>query len=164
MLHNRKHAPRGTTTELVAMRDEEAPIDTDGNVETIHPVAEDDKLLPQPPQGPTAGKKVGAALFYATSSLGVIFANKIVLSTYRFPSVQTLALAQFTATTLALMLASLLGYVDLLPISVQHLADLSPPTRHQQRQPPPRALGQRAAPGLSPTPLAHPGCGTVAVK
>ena len=108
------------------MRDEEAPVDADGNVETSNPVAEDDKLLPQPPQGPTAGKKVGAALFYATSSLGVIFANKIVLSTYRFPSVQTLALAQFTATTLALKLASLLGYVDLLPISVQGIKSILP--------------------------------------
>ena len=76
--------------------------------------------------GPSQAKKVGTALFYATSSLGVIFANKIVLSTYKFPSVQTLALFQFTSTTLALKIASMLGYVNLLPISVQGIKSILP--------------------------------------
>jgi len=76
--------------------------------------------------GPSQAKKVGTALFYATSSLGVIFANKIVLSTYKFPSVQTLALFQFTSTTLALKIASMLGYVNLLPISVQGIRSILP--------------------------------------
>ena len=75
---------------------------------------------------PSQAKKVGTALFYATSSLGVIFANKIVLSTYKFPSVQTLALFQFTSTTLALKIASMLGYVNLLPISVQGIKSILP--------------------------------------
>jgi len=76
--------------------------------------------------GPSQAKKVGTALFYAASSLGVIFANKIVLSTYKFPSVQTLALLQFTSTTLALKLASMLGYVNLLPISVKGIRSILP--------------------------------------
>ena len=76
--------------------------------------------------GPSQAKKVGTALFYATSSLGVIFANKIVLSTYKFPSVQTLALFQFTSTTLALKVASMLGYVNLLPISVKGIKSILP--------------------------------------
>ena len=76
--------------------------------------------------GPSQAKKVGTALFYATSSLGVIFANKIVLSTYKFPSVQTLALFQFTSTTLALKIASMLGYVNLLPISVKGIKSILP--------------------------------------
>ena len=76
--------------------------------------------------GPSQAKKVGTALFYATSSLGVIFANKIVLSTYKFPSVQTLALFQFTSTTIALKIASMLGYVNLLPISVKGIKSILP--------------------------------------
>ena len=76
--------------------------------------------------GPSQAKKVGTALFYATSSLGVIFANKIVLSTYNFPSVQTLALFQFTSTTIALKIASMLGYINLLPISVKGIKSILP--------------------------------------
>ena len=100
---------------------------------------ETDKLIPPLPlhktpsdvddttkTGPSQAKKVGTALFYATSSLGVIFANKIVLSTYKFPSVQTLALFQFTSTTIALKIASMLGYVNLLPISVKGIKSILP--------------------------------------
>jgi len=78
------------------------------------------------PPPPTQSKKIGTALFYATTSLGVIFANKIVLSKFKFPSVQTLALMQFTSTTLALKAASMLGYVNLLPISVEGIKSILP--------------------------------------
>ena len=94
--------------------------------------SESDKLLPlhsevdTPPASPTQAKKIGTALFYAVSSLGVIFANKIVLSTYKFPSVQTLAFFQFTSTTLALKIASMLGYVNLLPISWKGIKSILP--------------------------------------
>lgn len=94
--------------------------------------SESDKLLPLhsevdiPPASPTQAKKIGTALFYAVSSLGVIFANKIVLSTYKFPSVQTLAFFQFTSTTLALKIASMLGYVNLLPISWKGIKSILP--------------------------------------
>lgn len=78
------------------------------------------------PAPPSQAKKVGTALFYAASSLGVIFANKIVLSTYGFPSVQTLALLQFASTTIALKVASVLGYVNLLPISLRGIKNILP--------------------------------------
>lgn len=76
--------------------------------------------------GPSQAIKIGTALFYAVSSLGVIFANKIVLSTYAFPSVQTLAFLQFASTTLALKAASMLGYITLLPISVRGVKSILP--------------------------------------
>ncbi len=81
---------------------------------------------PSTTSSPSQAKKVGTALFYAVSSLGVIFANKIVLSTYQFPSVQTLALLQFASTTAALKLASALGYVHLLPLSWSGVRSIAP--------------------------------------
>ena len=92
---------------------------------------EKEKLLPlhhddAHPQPPSQAKKVGTALFYAVSSLGVIFVNKIVLSTYKFPSVQTLALLQFSSTSLALKIASSFGYVHLLPISWKGIKSILP--------------------------------------
>ena len=75
---------------------------------------------------PTQAKRIGTALFYAISSIWVIFANKIVLSTYKFPSVLTIALLQFASTTLALRVASALGYVSLLPISLRGVRSILP--------------------------------------
>jgi hypothetical protein len=75
---------------------------------------------------PTQAKKIGTALFYAVSSIWVIFANKIVLSTYKFPSVLTIALLQFGSTTLALKVASTMGYVSLLPISPRGVRSILP--------------------------------------
>mmetsp|Transcript_13755 Transcript_13755/g.31545 ORF Transcript_13755/g.31545 Transcript_13755/m.31545 type:complete len:365 (+) Transcript_13755:36-1130(+) len=126
---NRKHGANHKRTEML----EEPP-----RVEepTTDSVIETDKLLPlhtddvsseeQTPMPPSQAKKIGTALFYAVSSLGVIFANKIVLSTYSFPSVQTLALLQFTSTTIALKLASLLGFVNLMPISLKGIRSILP--------------------------------------
>mmetsp|Transcript_8270 Transcript_8270/g.17519 ORF Transcript_8270/g.17519 Transcript_8270/m.17519 type:complete len:355 (+) Transcript_8270:141-1205(+) len=99
-----------------------------------HDASETEKLLPlhhaapsnSHPPPPSQAKKVGTALFYAVSSLGVIFANKIVLSTFKFPSVHTLALLQFTSTTLALKVASLLGYVNLLPVTWKGIKSILP--------------------------------------
>lgn len=103
---------------------------------TIEESSDSEKLLPlhhehydaddANPPPPTQAKRVGTALFYATSSLGVIFANKIVLSSYNFPSVLTLALLQFTSTTLALKAASMLGYMNLLPISARGVKSILP--------------------------------------
>lgn len=95
---------------------------------------EQEKLLPlhhnddvdAHPQPPSQAKKIGTALFYAISSLGVIFANKIVLSTYKFPSVQTLAFLQFASTTVALKLASMLGFINLMPITWQGIKSILP--------------------------------------
>ena len=78
------------------------------------------------PNNPTRGKRIGTALFYAVSSIWVIFANKIVLSTYKFPSVLTIALLQFASTTVALKVASALGYVSLLPITPRGVRSILP--------------------------------------
>lgn len=75
---------------------------------------------------PTKTRRIGTALFYAISSIWVIFANKIVLSTYQFPSVLAIALFQFAFTTLALQLANMLGYVSLLPITIQGIKSILP--------------------------------------
>lgn len=139
-MHSRKH----TSNKSETMREE--PIENEGAAVAADDDTESGKLLPlhhrhdaangggtpskasssSESQPPSQAKKVGTALFYATSSLGVIFANKIVLSTYKFPSVQTLALLQFTSTTLALKVASMLGYVNLLPISVKGIKSILP--------------------------------------
>lgn len=134
-MHSRKHPSQSSKSEST-MREEPAedahhPIAGGGA-----PEAETEKLLPlhrqdadagaARPAPPTQAKKIGTALFYACSSLGVIFANKIVLSTYQFPSVQTLALLQFASTTTALKVASALGYVHLLPISVKGIKSILP--------------------------------------
>mmetsp|Transcript_9225 Transcript_9225/g.22534 ORF Transcript_9225/g.22534 Transcript_9225/m.22534 type:complete len:367 (-) Transcript_9225:43-1143(-) len=142
-MHSRKHpASVGNTHETMK---EEPTEDTDvmttadedsetGKLLPLHRRNANDKIGPpgkasstsSMPPPPTQSKKIGTALFYATSSLGVIFANKIVLSTFKFPSVQTLALLQFTSTTLALKVASMLGYVNLLPISVKGVKSILP--------------------------------------
>lgn len=49
--------------------------------------------------------KVGSALFYGFSSLMIIFANKIVLTTYKFSSFQALALGQLFFTLFFLFTA-----------------------------------------------------------
>ena len=75
---------------------------------------------------PTKARRIGTALFYAISSIWVIFANKIVLSTYQFPSVLAIALFQFGFTTAALQIANKFGYVSLLPITTRGLRTILP--------------------------------------
>jgi len=134
-MHNRKHPPNtGNTQSDAVMRNKGEAIKDSDNVVTVDISSENEELLPRHqqhigdanPPPPSRAKKVGTALFYAISSLGVIFANKIVLSTYEFPSVLTLALLQFTSTTLALKVASMLGFVNLLPISVKGVKSIMP--------------------------------------
>ena len=141
IMHNRK-APAANdgdsiTSENNMANETEATTSTTSTSSGGTSVIETEKLLPmhhtegqqqqqQPAGGPTQARKVGTSLFYATSSLGVIFANKIVLSSYAFPSVLLLALFQFTSTTLALKLASLLGYVHILPISIKGIRGIFP--------------------------------------
>ena len=61
----------------------------------------------------TALEKMGAALFYGASSIFVIFANKIVLSTYSFPHFAFVAGVQFLTTSLVLFVLSLFKAVDI---------------------------------------------------
>lgn len=133
-MHSRKHPSQRNKSEST-MREEHAE-DAHHPIADGAPEAETEKLLPlhrqdgdadaTRPAPPTQAKKVGTALFYACSSLGVIFANKVVLSTFKFPSVQTLALLQFASTTTALKVASSLGYLHLLPISVKGIKSILP--------------------------------------
>lgn len=61
----------------------------------------------------TGLEKMGAALFYGISSIFVIFANKIVLSTYAFPHFAFVAGVQFLTTSLVLFVLSLFKAVDI---------------------------------------------------
>jgi solute carrier family 35 protein len=105
--------------------DTNATLDGTNESEKLLPLHQNDDVDAHP-QPPTQAKKIGTALFYAVSSLGVIFANKIVLSTYKFPSVQTLAFLQFASTTVALKLASALGFVNLMPITWKGVRSILP--------------------------------------
>jgi solute carrier family 35 protein len=120
---HRKHkmATPSNKTEV----DTNATLDGTNESEKLLPLHQNDDVDAHP-QPPTQAKKIGTALFYAVSSLGVIFANKIVLSTYKFPSVQTLAFLQFASTTVALKLASALGFVNLMPITWKGVRSILP--------------------------------------
>eukprot|EP00903_Cladosiphon_okamuranus_P008976 g8587.t1 len=62
---------------------------------------------------PTLLEQAFAALFYAASSLLVIFVNKLVLTTKEFPSFFFIAVSQFTSTCLVVSLARVTGHVKL---------------------------------------------------
>jgi len=51
----------------------------------------------------TISQKAVAALFYAVSSVAIMFVNKIVLSIYGFPSSILLAIWQLTVTSVVLL-------------------------------------------------------------
>ena len=53
-----------------------------------------------------------AALQYFVVSVGIMFANKIVLTSYKFPSFTFLTLAQFSTTCMLLILARASGFVS----------------------------------------------------
>ena len=61
---------------------------------------------------PTGKTKALAALFYAVSSLAVIFTNKIVLTSYGFPSFNMLAASQFVATSAIMLVLHYIGRVQ----------------------------------------------------
>eukprot|EP01134_Creolimax_fragrantissima_P006359 CFRG6359T1 len=60
----------------------------------------------------TMRQQAMAAAFYAVSSFSIMFMNKIVLTSYRFPSFLFLALAQFTATMFALHTGKTMGWIS----------------------------------------------------
>lgn len=76
----------------------------------------------------TVAEQVGAAMFYAISSLSVIFVNKIVLSSYAFPSSNTLALAQFTVTAVSLWVLKILGISKICNFSMSMVKTVAPLT------------------------------------
>lgn len=56
-------------------------------------------------------QQISAALFYGTSSLAIMFVNKVVLSVYSFPSFSFLATSQFAVTTAILYVLKRTGKV-----------------------------------------------------
>ena len=62
-----------------------------------------------------AAQQALAALFYAVTSLLVIFVNKIVLTGYKFSSYSFLALAQFLATAVVMKSLQMFGKVKVRP-------------------------------------------------
>ncbi|KJE88933.1 solute carrier family 35 [Capsaspora owczarzaki ATCC 30864] len=76
--------------------------------------------------GPSRREQIGTALFYAVSSLLIIFVNKIVLTTYGFPSFMGVALGQFVATIVTLQVLKALGKVTFPDLSM-HVAKMTFP-------------------------------------
>mmetsp|Transcript_35068 Transcript_35068/g.66099 ORF Transcript_35068/g.66099 Transcript_35068/m.66099 type:complete len:367 (+) Transcript_35068:114-1214(+) len=60
---------------------------------------------------PSETVKLLAAAQYSVASLGIMFANKIVLTTYDFPSFATLTMAQFATTCMLLSTAKWMGWI-----------------------------------------------------
>ena len=84
---------------------------------------------------PTQGEKIFSVFFFGFSSIAVIFINKHVLSSYKFPLYTVLATAQFAGTSLVLCILIYLRkievtrltkeiLVEILPISVLFLANV----------------------------------------
>ena len=84
---------------------------------------------------PTPAEKLFSVLFFGFSSIAVIFINKHVLSSYKFPLYNVLATAQFAGTSLVLSVLiyfrkievtkfSREVFVEILPISVLFLANV----------------------------------------
>lgn len=56
--------------------------------------------------------RIGAALFYVISSTVITMANKVVLTSYQFPSYQAVALGQIGTAIVVLFLARELDLID----------------------------------------------------
>eukprot|EP00729_Bicosta_minor_P012703 gene12703-8258_t len=63
------------------------------------------------------GTKVSAAVFYGVSSVAIMTCNKVVLTSYEFPSAKVLALSQIIVTMVVITVASFLGLVSFPVIS-----------------------------------------------
>lgn len=74
----------------------------------------------------TALDRAFAALFYGISSLLVVFVNKIVLSTYGFPSFLFLACMQFVATCVVLIILKILGRIEIPRLSLEIIFEVLP--------------------------------------
>jgi solute carrier family 35 protein len=75
---------------------------------------------------PSKREKIFAAAFYATISMLVIFTNKWVMSGYKFPHSNFLAMVQFIVTSLVLAVLSFLKKVDIPPISFSIIREILP--------------------------------------
>ncbi|EFX70257.1 hypothetical protein DAPPUDRAFT_61523 [Daphnia pulex] len=63
-------------------------------------------------QQPTRYLRISSALFYAAASFLITVVNKIVLTSYKFPSFQVLGLGQMVSTVVVLSMSKKFGYVS----------------------------------------------------
>jgi solute carrier family 35 protein len=70
--------------------------------------------------------RIVSAFFYGISSLLVVFVNKILLSSYNFPSFLFLACMQFVATCMVLAILTALGYMDIPRLSFDIMREVLP--------------------------------------
>ena len=71
-------------------------------------------------------EKIGSAVFYAIASFMITFANKIVLTSYRFQSYQALALGQLVITILVIEIARRVNLIQLSKLNLQTAWKLTP--------------------------------------
>jgi solute carrier family 35 protein len=60
----------------------------------------------------TKTQQIGSALFYAISSIVIVFVNKSVLTVYEFPSAQMLGVGQMCAAISVLGFLKLIGKIE----------------------------------------------------
>ena len=63
------------------------------------------------PEAVSRSQQISAAVFYGVSSIAIMFVNKIVLTSYKFPSFNFLALSQFAVTAVILLTFKHVGKV-----------------------------------------------------
>ena len=71
-------------------------------------------------------KQISSAFLYALTSIAIISANKVVLTSYKFKSYQTLALGQLLATTCLIRLLSIFKLIHLRKINMTLFKKLMP--------------------------------------
>ncbi len=76
--------------------------------------------------GASPVQKCGSALLYGTASLSIMVINKVVLTSYQFPSFAFLATAQFLFTTVVIFGLKLTGRVQVTDMSWDVLRVMAP--------------------------------------
>lgn len=79
-----------------------------------------------PLQAYSLSQRLCSAAFYGATSLAVIFVNKLVLTSYQFPSFLFLALAQFVATCAVFYFLAWRRMILLTPLSKAVIQDVGP--------------------------------------
>ncbi|CAN0034910.1 unnamed protein product [Choristocarpus tenellus] len=75
---------------------------------------------------PTVVEQAFSCIFYALSSVLVIFVNKVVLSTFQFPSFGFIAMSQFVATFLVTTIARITGRVKIVKLNKESTSAILP--------------------------------------
>jgi len=94
--------------------------------------SENDKLIEQEiesfteDESPSTSAKAGSAVFYAISSILIVFINKSVLSIYSFPSPELLGCGQMTAAIIVLTFLKLIKKIDFPDHSLKVIKEIFP--------------------------------------